>query len=602
MCVYSLTMTKSAKAKKAKKADFAKVKLKVGKRLKKAQNETRTDFKARKIILKEQLSRKGEEALLTKKKRNVKDLLSSLGHTNTYVRQDGLNGLLELVKKNETELLVPKLSQIITGVAPCLFDIDVLIRSVAIKFIEVLLVKVGTHVEPYFNVLATHLSCAMVHLNTGVQADSLRLVNLFVKHTPVLLARHANTLLNNFVNLISRKANSSQTTTSKREMCVDFSRMLHTNPSSSLTTHKGHVELLQELSGFLEIILKEQDQVEEQVPLTMWQRVMAGSLPPVVWGGTDKDAAQHTWLFSDPQHLQKFVQEIVPLLFQVWAEVDPKNQEEIEEDNMLNEEGVKALSSILSIIDHLMNITQACTKQQPKECEWFVGQLNSQYMSKIMSGFPYYRHTSPTVTKKKKNKSGRSADQNVDNHSIKHCDHLNVTLATLTVQLSSSSQFQEKAVSYLARVLSNKTHDGEYNISAVVKVLLHLLPQTDEQEAESLVGGALACYKRLHPLKKDRTLLLQVLLAATHITNPTLWRCQSVDLWVRQIVEELAGGEVQEGVLGAAITLRLQANTSLGQLLATHKQEITENLERRGMPGVTKTLLSNKLKFLLKDT
>lgn len=65
-------MTKSARAKKAKKADFAKVKLKVGRRLKKAQNETRTDFKARKIILKEQLSRKSEEELLTRKKRNVK--------------------------------------------------------------------------------------------------------------------------------------------------------------------------------------------------------------------------------------------------------------------------------------------------------------------------------------------------------------------------------------------------------------------------------------------------------------------------------------------------------------------------------------------------
>lgn len=53
------------------------------------------------------------------------------------------------------------------------------------------------------------------------------------------------------------------------------------------------------------------------------------------------------------------------------------------------------------------------------------------------------------------------------------------------------------------------------------------------------------------------------------------FRCQSVDLWVRQIVEELAGGEVQEAVLGASITLRLQANTSLGQLLVTHKKEIT---------------------------
>lgn len=73
-------------------------------------------------------------------------------------------------------------------------------------------------------------------------------------------------------------------------------------------------------------------------------------------------------------------------------------------------------------------------------------------------------------------------------------------------------------------LLCDKTHDGEYNISAVIKVLLHLLPQADEQEAESLLGGALACYKRLHPLKKDRVLFLQILLAATHITNPTLWQ------------------------------------------------------------------------------
>lgn len=52
-------------------------------------------------------------------------------------------------------------------------------------------------------------------------------------------------------------------------------------------------------------------------------------------------------------------------------------------------------------------------------------------------------------------------------------------------------------------------------------------------------------------------------------------RCQSVELWVRQIVQELAGGEVQEGVLETAITLRLQANTSIGHLLTSHKQEIT---------------------------
>ena len=66
-------MATSRKAKKAKKADFAKVKLKVGKKLKKAQNETKVDFKARKIILKEQLSdKKSSGQIVTKKQHTVK--------------------------------------------------------------------------------------------------------------------------------------------------------------------------------------------------------------------------------------------------------------------------------------------------------------------------------------------------------------------------------------------------------------------------------------------------------------------------------------------------------------------------------------------------
>ncbi|MPD05698.1 hypothetical protein E2C01_101456 [Portunus trituberculatus] len=116
------------------------------------------------------------------------------------------------------------------------------------------------------------------------------------------------------------------------------------------------------------------------------------------------------------------------------------------------------------------------------------------------------------------------AEENVDEHGIRHCIQLNVTLASLATQLSPSNHFQEKAITFMSKVLLDKTHDGEYNMGAVVKVLLHLLPQADEQEAESLVSSVFTCYKRLRPLRKDRTLLLQVLLAATHITNPTIWK------------------------------------------------------------------------------
>lgn len=60
------------------------------------------------------------------------------------------------------------------------------------------------------------------------------------------------------------------------------------------------------------------------------QRLMAGSLAPISWDTTGGDTTQNTSLFTDPQQLEKFVQDVVPLLFQVWAEVDPKNLEGME--------------------------------------------------------------------------------------------------------------------------------------------------------------------------------------------------------------------------------------------------------------------------------
>lgn len=65
--------------------------------------------------------------------------------------------------------------------------------------------QLNPNMQPYFSILSTYLSCAMAHLNVGVQSDSLKLMNVLVAHTPSLIARHANTLLKNFIDLISRK-------------------------------------------------------------------------------------------------------------------------------------------------------------------------------------------------------------------------------------------------------------------------------------------------------------------------------------------------------------------------------------------------------------
>lgn len=76
------------------------------------------------------------------------------------------------------------------------------------------------------------------------------------------------------------------------------------------------------------------------------------------------------------------------------------------------------------------------------------------------------------------------------------------------------------------------------------------------------------CRKRQTKHKKSIPLYLLSLLSIDH------FRCRGVELWVSQMVEELASREVQEGTLETANTLRLQANTCLNCLLAARREEI----------------------------
>lgn len=594
-------MTKSVRAKKRKKADFAKVKFKVGKTIKKAQNETKTDFKARKIIIKEQLGKKSDQDLLTKRKQNIKDLLSRLSHSSIYVRQDGVNGLLEIVKKYEVVTLEPNLPSVLQGLAPLLFDSDTLIRSSAIKFMEALILKVGSNIAPYFNIIATHLSCAMVHLNINVQGDSLKLMHVLIKHTPALIARHANTLLKNFVNLISRKASSTQTSSKLESGMVDFSRILHVNPSNSLTSPKWRLQLLQELSGFLEAILVEQKHVEEQVPYTIWETVVVGSVPPVVTADVLSSTTQEMWLLSDPEQLKKFSLSIIPLLFQIWAEVRPGGTQDYAGSNTLSEESVETLNCIVRIIRQLWHITQVCLHSHPTKCTWFMGALKASYMTKIMVGFPYYCHLGAVQNKKKKPKMVDKKMQPDGDYSLRHCDDLNVSLALFAMQMSSSEGLAENALNFFTKLLRDGNRDGQYNLGSVVNILSDLLQLIPEKQADSLLAAAQTCYTRLHPLKKDRALLLQILLAATDIDHPQLWKCGSNSVWVYQVVEDLASGSARDLLLHTAIILRLRNNTEIKQLLLARKDEIREKIESKGIQGMTPGEVNKKLHLLLKD-
>ncbi|XP_068208815.1 testis-expressed protein 10 homolog [Palaemon carinicauda] len=598
-------MGKSAKARKAKKADFQKVKIKVGKKLKKAQNETKTDFKARKIILKEQLAVKATKTLVTKKQHDISELLSRLNYHNVYVRQDGINGLRELVNRYEPSLLLPHLSTFIVRGAPAILDPDPLIRSSAVKFLEAIIMKMGPSIEPYFNVLATHLSCAMVHLNIGVQGDSLQLIKVLIKYTPKLMAKHANTVLSNFLNLIARKATSSKQTQTKQEpskpiVTFNFATLLQPKVKNPLAGHAGRLALLVELSNFLEAILTEHGRMQKEIPFTVWDTVLLGSVPPVICDDYSVKADE-LWLFTDVEKLEDFTNTVIRLLMQLWLEVDNGNNEDSSAGgNALNEEGVETLSCIVNIIMHIWRITQICTQEHPRKCHWLRAHFSSNFMMRIMAGFPFCCQVSALKSKKRKNKESQSHEDESSNRKLKHCDDLNVLLSLFGTQMSLKSH-RLKATNYLSQLLRDGNRDGQYNMAGVVKIIKELLPPAKEAEVQSIISAAHTCFVRLHPLKKDRAILLDLLLEVLDKEHEYMLSYTSVVQWIEQIVKDLVAGDVRERELQVVISLRLRNNTNIWTLLISEKDKILEAVRKKGVHGLTAEELEMKLKFILKE-
>lgn len=118
-----MAKTGATRYKKFLKSEKSKTKLKAKKELPKGTNVTKTNFKVKKIVMKEQLKKHAESEALSTRKLNVKELLSRLNHFNANSRSDALSGLKELIT-NHSDVLEQHLGQIILGAAPLLLHIE----------------------------------------------------------------------------------------------------------------------------------------------------------------------------------------------------------------------------------------------------------------------------------------------------------------------------------------------------------------------------------------------------------------------------------------------------------------------------------------------
>lgn len=154
-------MGSSAKKKKEKKADFQKVKLKVGKSRPKAQNQTNTDFKAKAIVLNQQIAASTPDLVA-----QFKHHVSLLGSRNEAQRKESLAWLTTaIVARRHATVLPTATVTLLDKLLPLLLDASVQVRNQLEKLLKVLpphdLADHISKVLPYVRASLTHLSASI---------------------------------------------------------------------------------------------------------------------------------------------------------------------------------------------------------------------------------------------------------------------------------------------------------------------------------------------------------------------------------------------------------------------------------------------------------
>ncbi|EDV92356.1 testis-expressed protein 10 homolog [Drosophila grimshawi] len=419
--------------KKNLRAEKAKVKLK-GAKLPKGLNVTKTDFKVRKIEIREQLKEYSQPASQfngSQRQLNLKEILARLKHHNLKFRSDALRNVRDAVKGGQADHLVGHLNDLLQGIAAGALDMERDVRVESFKTLDVLLEALpSTAIVPFFHIIAAYLRCAMTHVQPAIQEDSLQLLDVLLLRVParLLAERSASTIIGNFIDMISRTRHDTQRT--NRLLTV---RVVSAG-SGQLTTIKWRTKVLLRLHQILGTLLQQQQQ---QLPRSDARQPPArivhfdakrpqyyNVLRPQLEDKRDLYAIVGESARRDEnEQLRGYVEQLMPLLHDNWIEVRPQQQQQKkhqqqQQQQLLSADAAASLHVLLDIVAQLCQLVQQYETMQQDATHELSMWMRSNYANSFVRVFlkecnyPYQQipsisETSTTHTKKKTKAKGK---------------------------------------------------------------------------------------------------------------------------------------------------------------------------------------------------
>lgn len=509
-------MPKSRKKKNEHK-DFQKVKLKVGRKLQKADNVTNASFHTRTIQVTQKIKTASSTEPSSKRKLNVGELLNQFQHYSTTTRVDAVMGLKDLLSSH-TSVIEPNLTTILERSAQLFVDKDPVVRQSVIKLLKVVFSSLSDkYMAPFFRVMSAHLCCAMTHIYEDIQSDSLQVLDLLLDFFPKMVASNCSQILVNFIEQISRSKIIVNANTGKATQAVSSTSNLKT------ASHKWRAKVLARLHKLLTAILDSEadgrtaEDEKSSVPCLKWRNDEVNRVCPypgsimLSWkrpgfqirsNVTPTHKARSISL-SDEAGLQGFAELIFPLLIECWVEADSVN--------VLHEKGTKSLvvAESLPLRNSVVNVLQLLCQfiknRYPMafvaKNGWLTKLCLSDLRTHLMRSFPYSVHI-PAKTKSNDNKHG--LEEAVKN--------LNITICDIMTQFCAGNDRHEKGevilTQYMEDVINGEVQDRN-QMKCITDITGRLVTNENGGDVDSLVGALLQRYTRSHQLSTDKRVLFQ---------------------------------------------------------------------------------------------
>ena len=193
-------------------------------------------------------------------------LFNKVCHHNSSVRRDALLGLRDVFQLHMD--ICPKyLPKLVEYVFITFVDNSSAVRQASHLLLETLLSSVGKDtIGPFFGTLIAQLNCGLTHISEKIQLDSLRVLELFLKHCSGSLEAYVGDIVLVLIGLLSRQksrpAPSPRSTKAKKGQSLigilggEGASTLVNNPSSDLLNQTCRLRLLKLISSLLELLLE----------------------------------------------------------------------------------------------------------------------------------------------------------------------------------------------------------------------------------------------------------------------------------------------------------------------------------------------------------